>query len=177
MENPNQKSESPSERTEWDSHFVLVIDELKVAFNIKSDRAMCRHLGIHENLISRVRTGVQSVPATVWDILNKKIRTPEYKAKGFGGKGVLTITSTNRIPNGASFIDASDTNENKVDANFLPFTQPSLQSECAKDLEVANKIIALLTRQLADKQRTIQILLEQTNSNDSGENLEQKNYK
>ncbi|GAB2466539.1 hypothetical protein GCM10011375_32730 [Hymenobacter qilianensis] len=163
MKKISKKSASLAERTEWDKHFLLIIDEVKSAFNIKSDRAMCRQLGIHENLISRVRTGIQSVPATVWDILNKQLRTPEYKAKGFGGRGVLQITSASRVQNEASVSDSPDTDEFKKDTGLQPITQPSLQTECAKDLEVANEIIALLTRQLADKQRTIQLLLEQNN--------------
>ena len=146
-----------AERTEWDRHFLLLIDLIKESFNIKSDRAMCRHLGIHENLISRVRTGIQSVPATVWDVVNKKMRTPEYKAKGFGAE--LQITNAGMTRGDGSDSNVLGASVSNIDASLTTSEKPSLQTEYAKDLEIANEIIALLTKQLADKQRTIQLLL------------------
>lgn len=159
LEEIEQENDAPTERTEWDRHFTLVVDELKSIFDIRSDRAMCRHLGIHENLISRIRTGVQSVPATVWDIVNAKMKTPEYKA--IFAKSKIRLTSTSRFPSSTPISDSLATNPFIRDTEPQPVNQPSLQTECAKDLEVANEIIALLTKQLANKQRTIQMLLEQ----------------
>ena len=132
-----------------------MVDSIKEAFNIKSDRAVCRKLGIHENLISRVRAGLQSVSAPVWDVINKKLRTPEFKEKGYGT--VLQITSASRARDEPS--KSFDNNHIETDTEPHLTTNPSLLTEYAKDLEIANEIIALLTKQLADKQRTIQLLL------------------
>ena len=122
---------------------------------VSSDRAMSKVLGQHENFLSRIRTGIQSVPSSVWDTLYDLFDTSELRHLGYS-RPKLRVKSrplregeeiAHRV---VQFGDETGAGRKKSIANY------------EKDLAAAHEKIALLTNLLEEKERTIQILLNQS---------------
>ena len=60
-----------SPRTQMDMQFLEMVEIVRIHMKVRSDRAMSKVLGQHDNFISRVKTGIQSVPLSVWDTFDK----------------------------------------------------------------------------------------------------------
>lgn len=135
-----------------DYQFLALVAQIMPHLNVKTDRAMSNLLGQHDNFISRIKTGVQSVPSTVWDIFNEIVNTSKFK--------LLTENQHDKKNKAVSHIIT------KALLSNIPSVEPEtpareFETNYKKDLETANEKIMLLTSQLADKERLIQILLDQ----------------
>ena len=134
--------------------FLNQVAPLMPHLNIKTDRAMSNLLGQHDNFISRIKTGVQSVPSTVWDIFNDirgKYLSENNITSGSIYMNHLQFGALSHKPTSLNNISSAETINHHEDHN----------TDYKKDLETANEKIMLLTSQLADKERLIQILLDQ----------------
>lgn len=121
---------------------------------VSSDRAMSKVLGQHENFLSRIRTGIQSVPSSVWDTLYDLLETSElrhidYKRPKLRIKPRASRGDENFVQMQLPPEDESGASRKKTIANY------------EKDLAAAHEKISLLTELLKEKERTIQILLDQ----------------
>jgi hypothetical protein len=67
-----------SPKTTMDRTFLAIAQQLMVEHNIPSERSMSSELGQNVNFISRIKTGVQSVPADVWDTLINKFNIRQF---------------------------------------------------------------------------------------------------
>jgi hypothetical protein len=67
-----------SPKTTMDRTFLAIVQQLMVEHNIPSERSMSSELGQNVNFISRVKTGVQSVPADVWGTLISKFNLRQF---------------------------------------------------------------------------------------------------
>jgi hypothetical protein len=144
-------SDVPKEKrpkTELDVKFLALADELMAKRGITKDAAMSRELGRSNEFINRVRNGIQSATPEAWDALLTKF--PEAR----------NITTTNVMAQGSGQVVGTVHGDN----HYSPTTLQDCQQELAQiqqSLAAAQKENALLTSQLADKERTIQILLNQ----------------
>jgi hypothetical protein len=144
-------SDVPKEKrpkTELDVKFLALADELMAKRGIIKDAAMSRELGRSNEFINRVRNGIQSATPEAWDALLTKF--PEAR----------NITTTNVMAQGSGQVVGTVHGDN----HYSPTTLQDCQQELAQmqqSLAAAQKENALLTSQLADKERTIQILLNQ----------------
>jgi hypothetical protein len=132
-------------RTEQDERFLMLVSQIMKAKHISSERAFSLEFGRGPDFISRIRRGIQSAPADAWDaLLNKypearNTSTTNVSVHG-GGQAVGTIQGDNF---------------------YAPTTLEGCQLELEqykRDLAAAQKEIALLTSQLADKERIIRLL-------------------
>ncbi len=122
---------------------------------VNSDRAMSKVLGQHENFLSRIRTGIQSVPHNVWDALYELFNSPELQHLSFSRPTYKVRHRTHKhvepdMESGAERVNGTGAARKKASTDF------------EKDLASANEKIALLTSLLEEKERTIQILLNQS---------------
>ena len=122
---------------------------------VSSDRAMSKVLGQHENFLSRIRTGIQSVPSSVWDTLYDLFETSELRHLGYSRPKLRVkhrpLRDGEEIPQKVAQLgDETGAGRKKTIANY------------EKDLEAAYEKISLLTDLLAEKERTIKILLDQS---------------
>lgn len=171
MEKTSEKSKCP--KTRMDEMFISMVETTKGLTNIKSDRLMSKALGQHPNFLSRIKTGVQSVPSTVWDLLHEY-----WKENGIVGdnpssapfewaKGLVIDSDKHRqhleevFANGERAKLEREANPEAYRIKALPTL-----TDVKQELLVATEKILLLTSQLADKERTIQILLSQQPKND-----------
>lgn len=139
-----------------DYYFLNSVAQVMPHLNIKTDRAMSNLLGQHDNFISRIKTGVQSVPSTVWDIFNDII------GKFLSENNNNNISSSIHMNHMQALALSHNTTllDNISSAETINHHK-DLNTDYKKDLETANEKIMLLTSQLADKERLIQILLDQ----------------
>lgn len=127
-----------------DRLFLEMVQSVMEKQRIPSDRAMSKELDQHENFISRIKNGVQSVPSSIWDAFIERFH----------------IAQLNFVIDQPRIIYSQKHAINVVNDNHGTVTQGHTSiSDCEKDLRSANEKIALLTNQLQDKERTIQILL------------------
>lgn len=135
-------------KTELDEQFLTIARQVMRSHGITSDRAISIALGRHADFINRVSKGTQSATPEAWDTLLTKY--PEAR----------TTTTTNVMSQGGGQAVGTVQGDN----HYSPTTLHDCQQELAQSqqtLAAAQKEIALLTSQLADKERTIQILLKQ----------------
>ena len=137
-----------------DYDFLHVVGEIMPHLQVSSDRAMSKVLGQHENFISRIRTGIQSVPSSVWDTLYDLFETSELRHLGYSRPKLRVkyrpLRDGEHIAQKEVQIgDETGASRKKSIANY------------EKDLAAANEKISLLTNLLEEKERTIQILLNQ----------------
>jgi len=138
-----------------DYDFLRVVEQIMPPLQVSSDRAMSKVLGQHENFLSRIRTGIQSVPSSVWDTLYDLFDSSELRHLGYK-RPKLTVKPR---PLGAD--------------EYLLQREPKLGDETGagrkktianyeNDLAAAREKILLLTSLLEEKERTIRILLNQS---------------
>ena len=172
------KSKLP--KTEMDVRFIDMIEKVKVSKKIKSDRLMSTALGLHANFISRIKTGIQSVPSTVWDRFHLYLEENDVDIDNLSASPLERAESD--VAEGKAtqgFRDELEKDEYVVTERTLyprgyfskslrPLTtaERAYESSLQRALQVANDKILLLTNHLADKERTIQILLSQKPKND-----------
>lgn len=162
-----QNHKSP--KTQMDEDFLKVIEEIMPALNVSSDRAMSKVLSQHENFLSRIRTGIQSVPAAVWDILYDLFSTPELQHLGYfrpklqykGGK-----PRPEREPAISHQAPMSSDEEPGAARKKAIASYERELSAADRELSAAHDKISLLTSLLKEKERTIQILLNQPGNQD-----------
>lgn len=142
----NQKGRSP--KTELDEKFLSIARQIMKSHGINSDRAISLALGRKPDFINRVSNGVQSATPEAWDILFSKY--PEAR----------NITTTNVMAQGSGQVVGTVHGDNHYSPTTLQDCQQELV-QAQQSLAAAQKENALLTNQLADKERTIQILLNQ----------------
>jgi len=139
-----------------DRQFIRLVEAIMKEHDVQSDRAMSKLLDQHENFISRIKTGVQSVPANIWGLLIERY-------------GITSLSLIDEMPI-ASNLHRHSSNVIGNNSGFSTQTigntasQPVTDSALAsfqEKLIAAEEKITLLTSQLADKERTIQILLKQ----------------
>ena len=138
-----------------DLDFLRVVEGIMPHLQVSSDRAMSKVLGQHENFLSRIKTGVQSVPSSVWDTLHDLFDSPELRHLGYNRPNVKVKYRPLRDDENApqKVIQAGDetgAGRKKTMANY------------EKDLAAAHEKILLLTSLVEEKERTIQILLNQS---------------
>lgn len=150
---PGSDKALKSPRTKRDYLFLAQVNHLMPSLNIKSDRAMSRALGQHDSFINRIKTGIQSAPSTVWDILDNLAKTSKLELLT-ENQIAKRDQSTSRILTSALLDDKPASSEAGQEEIFS-------SSYYIKELAANNEKIALLTSQLADKERTIQILMDQ----------------
>jgi hypothetical protein len=132
-------------RTEQDERFLMLVSQIMKAERISSERAFSLEFGRGPDFISRIRRGIQSAPADAWDALLNKY--PEAR----------NTTTTNVMAQGSGQVVGTVHGDN----HYSPTTLQDCQQELAQSqqsLAAAQKEIALLTSQLADKERIIRLL-------------------
>ena len=151
-----QNPKSP--KTQMDEDFLKVIEEIMPALNVNSDRAMSKVLRQHENFLSRIKTGIQSVPSSVWDILYELFSTSaELQYMGYS-RPKLRFKGGRPGPDGQRPEKAVS---HPADEETSAARKKAIASY-ERELVVAYDKISLLTSLLEEKERTIQILLNQT---------------
>lgn len=141
---PSNSDKERKPKTELDEQFLLIARRVMQTRGIKSDRAISLALGRHSDFINRVSKGLQSATPEAWD----KLLTDYPEAR----------TTTNVMAQGGQAIG---TNNGTATQHGAPLPQDGEREDYRTKYESAQKEIALLTSQLADKERTIQILLNQ----------------
>ena len=138
-----------------DYDFLHVVEEIMPHLKVSSDRAMSKVLGQHENFLSRIRTGIQSVPSSVWDTLYDLFGTPELRHLGYSRPKLRVKSRPLRADEG--FIQMEHPLGDEPGAG-----RKKTIASYEKDLAAAHEKISLLTSLVAEKERTIQILLNQS---------------
>ena len=144
-----------SPKTRMDLDFLRVVEEIMPHLQVSSDRAMSKVLGQHENFLSRIRTGIQSVPSSVWDTLYELFNSRELRHLGYSRPKLRVkyrpIGADELIPEKIALPgDETGAGRKRTIASY------------EKDLAAAHEKISLLTSLLEEKERTIQILLNQS---------------
>ena len=174
----SKKSKPP--KTEIDVRFIDMIEKVKVSKKIKSDRLMSKALGLHANFISRIKTGVQSVPSTVWDRFHLYLEENDVVSDNLSASPLEHAESDVAEDKAKQALrEGLEKDEYvMVERTLYPFdfsrrshnpltgAERAYESSLQRALKVANDTILLLTNHLADKERTIQILLGQQPKND-----------
>ena len=176
-------SSTKSPKTNMDAFFLEMVEAAKLEMNVRSDRAMSKALGQNESFISRIKTGIQSVPLAVWDTFDKYARDNnlvdfhESSPSQVARRAVETVAVAARLGNAFSKRDIkalfqpSDEGDKMrhgpMKGGINRGAKADLDNQLAainEKLAAANEVIALLTSQLSDKERTIQILLAQASN-------------
>ena len=171
MKKDSEKSKSP--KTGMDESFIELIEVTKGQMNIKSDRLMSKALGQHPNFLSRIKTGVQSVPSTVWDLFHEYWKKNDVAGGTSSSvqfkwaKDLMIDSAKHRQYLEEVFANAERADlEQKANPEAYRIKALTSLTDIKQELLVATEKILLLTSQLADKERTIQILLSQQPKND-----------
>ncbi|MVN77817.1 hypothetical protein GO988_15910 [Hymenobacter sp. HMF4947] len=100
-----------SPKTEMDRTFLAIAQQLMAEHNIPSERAMSSELGQNVNFISRIRTGVQSVPADVWGVLISKFNLKSFSIEDEDTPATFNVSRTTNVV-GTNTGTANQTNNN-----------------------------------------------------------------
>lgn len=140
-----------------DRQFIKLVEAIMKENGIQSDRSMSKLLDQHENFISRIKTGVQSVPANIWGIL---IERYNVKSLSLIDEDVVIPANLHRLT-GNVIGNNSGTSTQTIGTELSRPKSEILLASAEEKLKAAEEKIKLLISQLADKERTIQILLKQ----------------
>lgn len=140
-----------------DRQFIRVVETIMREQGIASDRSMSKLLDQHENFISRIRTGVQSVPANIWGLVIQR-----YNVTNLSLVDDDPITTNNISRHSGNVIGNNSGSSVQTIGDRSTKAETGISEGALQEkLRAAEEKIAMLTSQLADKERTIQILLKQ----------------
>lgn len=96
-----------------DRTFLAIIQQLMAEHNIPSERAMSSELGQNVNFMSRIRTGVQSVPADVWGVLISRFNLKSFTITDEDTPATYNVSHTANVV-GTNTGNATQTNNYSI---------------------------------------------------------------
>jgi hypothetical protein len=154
----NTNSKGP--KSELDDMFLSLVEHIMKTHGVKSHSALSKELGKGVDLISKVRRGLQHAPPDAWDALFAKY--PD--ARNITANNVMVQGNGQAI--GTNYGEANqdiDHLKPKHQAGSIYYEWNNLRFVPAETHDALKREVELLERQLADKERIINLLEQSLN--------------